>query len=81
MIRPTSDERILEGIQTLVDEEQYLYRQPQLSEGDRERLAVIQIKLDQCWDWLRQRRALREFGLDPDRAAMRPSSVVETYEQ
>ncbi len=81
MVRHTSDERILDSIQALVGEEQYLYRQPQLSDHERERLGTIQVKLDQCWDWLRQRRALREFGLDPDHASVRPASVIEGYEQ
>jgi hypothetical protein len=81
MVRHTSDERILKSIQALVSEERYLYRQPALSDHDRERLGTIQIKLEQCRDWLRQRRALREFGLDPDRATVRPASVVEGYEQ
>ena len=38
-------------------------------------------ELDQCWDLLRQRRALREFGRDPDQAKVRPPKVVENYEQ
>jgi hypothetical protein len=37
--------------------------------------------LDQCWDLLRQRRALREFGKDPDEAKVRPAKIVENYEQ
>ncbi|HXU47731.1 MAG TPA: DUF2630 family protein, partial [Candidatus Binatia bacterium] len=36
---------------------------------------------DQCWDLLRQREALREFGKDPDRAQVRSADVVENYEQ
>jgi Protein of unknown function (DUF2630). len=63
-----------------VHEEQHLYQQVALSDEDRLRLGQIQVKLDQCWDWLRQRRALREFGLDPDDAAVRPASIVERYE-
>ena len=48
---------------------------------DRKRLAQVQVELDQCWDLLRQRRALRDGGLDPDEAALRPQQVVENYEQ
>jgi len=44
-------------------------------------LNSIQVELDQCWDLLRQRRALREFGKDPDRAQVRSRDVVERYEQ
>ncbi len=39
-----------------------------LTDDDRDRLAKIKVELDQCWDLLRQRRALREFGRDPDQA-------------
>jgi len=41
----------------------------------------MKVELDQCWDLLRQRRALREFGRDPDQAKVRPPKVVENYEQ
>ena len=45
------------------------------------RLEQLKIELDQCWDLLRQRRALREFGEDPDRAKVRPATIVENYKQ
>jgi hypothetical protein len=64
MIRHTCDHSVLENIQSLVNEEQRLYRRPELSDQDRLRLAPIQIKLDQCWEWLRRRRTAREFGID-----------------
>ncbi|WP_435131341.1 DUF2630 family protein [Actinacidiphila sp. bgisy144] len=48
--------------------------------GDqRERLASLERELDQCWDLLRQRRALTEAGEDPGGARVRPSSTVEGY--
>ena len=47
----------------------------------RRRLAEVKVELDRCWDLLRQRRALEEFGMDPDAAAARDESVVEGYEQ
>jgi hypothetical protein len=50
-------------------------------EAERRRLAEVKIALDQCWDLLRQRRALRNAGLDPDAAEERPSDVVEGYWQ
>lgn len=53
----------------------------QASEADRQRLEEIRISLDRCWDLLRQRRARREAGQDPDTAATRPPEVVERYEQ
>jgi len=53
----------------------------ELTGDDRGRLAELKVELDQCWDLLRQRRALREFGQDPDRARVRPAEIVENYEQ
>jgi hypothetical protein len=43
--------------------------------------ASLEVELDQCWDLLRQRRARREFGQDPNDARVRPASVVERYKQ
>jgi hypothetical protein len=45
------------------------------------RLEKIKVELDQCWDLLRQHDARRGFGQDPDRAKVRPASVVERYKQ
>jgi hypothetical protein len=44
-------------------------------------LAEVKVELDQYWDLLRQRRALQEFGEDPDKAKVRPAKIVENYEQ
>jgi Protein of unknown function (DUF2630) len=81
MAQQTSDENVLGKIQTLVHEEQRLYGQGDLTDSDQVRLEKIQVELDQCWDLLRQRRARREFGQDPDGAKVRPAEVVERYEQ
>lgn len=75
------DQPVLTHIQHLVAEEHRLYEQGVLPKADRKRLAQIQVELDQCWDLLRQRRALRDVGLDPDEAEVRPPQVVENYEQ
>lgn len=75
------DQPVLNYIQRLVAEEQRLYQQGKLPQADRKRLAKVQVELDQCWDLLRQRRALRDVGLDPDDAQVRPAQVVENYEQ
>ncbi|WP_374204069.1 DUF2630 family protein [Streptomyces sp. HPF1205] len=48
-------------------------------ETERERLIALEQELDQCWDLLRQRRALTEAGEDPGAARVRPSSTVEGY--
>ena len=62
-------------------EEQRINGQGELAENDQVRLAELKVELDQCWDLLRQRRALREFGEDPDKAKVRPAKIVENYEQ
>ena len=46
-----------------------------------QRLEDIEVMLDQCWDLLRQRRAKREYGDDPDEAHVRSADVVEHYQQ
>ena len=51
------------------------------TEADRRRLQELKVSLDQSWDLLRQRRALREAGRDPDAAEIRRPEVVERYEQ
>jgi len=58
-----------------------IVREGALPKSDSKRLVQIQVELDQCWDLLRQRRALRDVGLDPDEAEVRPPQVVENYEQ
>jgi uncharacterized protein DUF2630 len=81
MAQHTSDDSILSKIQGLVHEEQHLYGQDNVSDHDRVRLENIKVELDQCWDLLRQRDARREFGKNPDKAKVRPASVVERYQQ
>jgi hypothetical protein len=46
---------------------------------EHQRLRAIETELDQCWDLLRQRRALRETGGDPSQASVRPGDEVEGY--
>ncbi|MDQ1485188.1 MAG: hypothetical protein QOJ62_881 [Actinomycetota bacterium] len=50
-------------------------------DSELERLRAIEVTLDQCWDLLRQRRARRHAGEDPDQAAVRPEQIVEGYQQ
>jgi hypothetical protein len=79
------DKEILTRISGLIDTEHEL--RSQLAEGtlsteeERDRLRSAEQALDQCWDLLRQRRARREFGENPDGAAVRPASEVEGYQQ
>ncbi|MGH9355820.1 MAG: DUF2630 family protein [Terriglobia bacterium] len=76
-----NDQPVLGHINRLVTEEHNLYNQKALTDADNSRLARIKVELDQCWDLLRQRQALREFGRDPKEARVRPPGVVENYEQ
>ncbi|MFI2566109.1 DUF2630 family protein [Paenarthrobacter sp. NPDC018779] len=71
---------ILERIQSLVEEEHQLRDAPNPEDG-KARLAQVEAQLDQCWDLLRQRRAKRDAGENPDDAAARPVSEVEGYRQ
>ena len=76
-------EDILADVNKLVAEEQELRAKLQrhdISESEEhDRLRVVEMALDQCWDLLRQRRALRESGGDPREAEARPASQVEDY--
>ena len=75
------DQSILHRIQHLVDEEHRLDSQKSRSPEDHERHRALQVELDQCWDLLRQRRAKREYGQNPDDAHVRDADVVEHYQQ
>jgi len=81
MTEGRKDEAVLGRIKQLVDEEHQLRSASDLDERARAKLESLRVELDQCWDLLRQRRALREFGGDPNRAQVRPQNVVENYEQ
>jgi Protein of unknown function (DUF2630) len=81
MVLDNKDESVLSDIDRLVKEEEQLYGKSEITTDDRARLAELKVHLDQCWDLLRQRRALREFGKDPDAAKVRPANIVEKYEQ
>jgi hypothetical protein len=70
---------IIRHIDRLVDEEHRLRGSP--GDDSADRLNELEVTLDQCWDLLRQRRARRDAGLDPDDATVRPESVVERYLQ
>jgi hypothetical protein len=79
------DKEILDKIHGLMETERELRSQlaaGQLSaEQERMRLRSAEEALDQCWDLLRQRRARREFGENPDEATVRPAVEVEGYQQ
>jgi hypothetical protein len=78
------DRQVLGRIGALVEEEHALERQATgdgLDEAQQARLHEVEVALDQCWDLLRQRRARRDAGQDPDIAAVRPEGTVEGYLQ
>jgi Protein of unknown function (DUF2630) len=79
-----NDAEIVEHIDQLVAEEHQLERSHAdrgLDGDEQSRLQHLEVQLDQCWDLLRQRRARRHAGQDPDKAEVRPSGVVEQYRQ
>lgn len=79
----TTDRGIHEQISDLVAQEHRLRAQLQAHqigpEEEQARLRELEVQLDQCWDLLRQRQALRDAGEDPASAAVRPANEVEGY--
>ncbi len=77
------DTEILARVHELVDEEHALREARAAGRLDEDtehaRLQRVEAALDQCWDLLRQRRAKREAGEDPDTAEVRPVAQVESY--
>jgi Protein of unknown function (DUF2630) len=83
-----NDESLAARIEALVDEEHGLLKREESDvadkaalEADRARLDAVAVELDRCWDLLRQRRALRSAGQDPDSASVRGEDTVERYLQ
>jgi len=78
------DPQIHGAIDRMVAEEHELWEREaagEATDSDRQRLEAVRVSLDQCWDLLRQRRARREAGRNPDAAELRAPEVVERYEQ
>lgn len=76
-----SDEDLHERIAKLVDQEHQLRAQASHTAEQRKELDQLEVLLDQAWDLLRQRQALRDAGQDPAQAGTRPASEVEGYLQ
>jgi hypothetical protein len=79
------DEQVLSRIDALVKEEEQLLHRHEgetgpLSDEERARLDEVKGRLDSAWDFLRQRRSLRQYGLNPDEATPRDPDTVEDYE-
>ena len=78
------DSEIMLHIEQLVNEEHGLLQQAEhggLDEDQHARMKELEVSLDQCWDLLRQRRARRHAGQNPDSADVRDPSIVEHYQQ
>ena len=78
------DSQVHGTIEQLVAEEHELWEREaagSATDADRRRLQELKVSLDQAWDLLRRRRALRDVGGDPDATEVRQSEVVERYEQ
>jgi hypothetical protein len=79
-----NDTEILKHITELVNEEHELMNKAEgvgLDDAQNERMKALEVSLDQCWDLLRQRRARRNAGLNPDEAQVRDPGIVEHYQQ
>jgi hypothetical protein len=80
-----TDKEILQHIEQLVNEEHELMLRSEqdggLDEDEHARMKALEVSLDQCWDLLRQRRARRSVGLNPDDAGERDPNIVEHYQQ
>jgi hypothetical protein len=88
MSKHPTDEQVREQIEQLEAEERRLrseerdaaeHEAEEVLAADRDRLEAIKVELDQLWDYLHQRQALRDAGEDPAGAAFRDSDIVERY--
>jgi hypothetical protein len=76
------DQDIYRRIRELVGREHEVRDNPDATPEDRAaEVRRVEEALDQCWDLLRQRRALREAGADAGQAVARPVDEVEHYSQ
>ena len=75
-----TDQTVFKHIKELTDEEHHLYEKGNLTDDEKARLKAINVALDQYWDLLRQRRARREYGQNPDEAEIRRAGIVEKFE-
>jgi hypothetical protein len=78
------DQPVEDNIEALIEREHELRRHAEgrgLSEDEQAEQRALEVRLDQLWDLLRRRRALRAAGEDPSQADVRPEDVVEHYEQ
>jgi len=75
------DQQVLNRIKELTAHEEKLWGKTDISEEEVQKLHEMKLELDQCWDLLRQRRALRDAGENPNQAEARDIGTIENYEQ
>ncbi|MGZ3756357.1 MAG: DUF2630 family protein [Mucilaginibacter sp.] len=75
------DNSVMDHIKQLTEKEEQLYSKSELTDGDVNDLHTVKSELDQYWDLLRQRRAFRDAGDDPNRAEMRSVDAIEHYKK
>lgn len=76
-----TDKEVMDKIKNLLEKEHQLYSKDGLSVEERKEAEKVRVELDRYWDLLRQRRALKEYGDNPDKAGLRGTDTVENYEQ
>lgn len=75
------DISVVDHIRELTEKEEHLYGKTELTDQDVKDLHTVKSELDQYWDLLRQRRAFRDAGDDPNRAQMRSVDIIEHYKK
>ncbi len=75
------DNSVMAHIKSLTEKEEYLYGKEDLSDEEIQEMHQVRSELDQYWDLLRQRRAFRDAGEDPERAKMRSSDTIKNYKE
>ena len=78
------DQGVMNQISALVDEEHRLLEERaagKIGDEGHRRLQEVEVELDQCWDYLRQRRAARSSGRGADSVGVRDAETVEKYQQ
>lgn len=81
MEKQTADNSVMEHIKELTEREEHLYGKENLTDEDVKEMHKVKSQLDQYWDLLRQRRAFRDAGEDPNRAQMRSNDTIENYKE
>ena len=75
------DISVVDHIRELTEKEEHLYGKAELTDQDVKDLHTVKAELDQYWDLLRQRRAFRDAGDDPNRAQMRSVDTIAHYKK